>query len=100
MIKWKDDWKDMLPHEKKFQVAAMISLGIALIVFVFEILDKFDVLPVTVDLFIVSRGLLAVAQACEAVVYWRRERSVAQAFLITAICFGFGTVWEIVKLFI
>ena len=100
MKKWKDDWNEMLPCEKKVQVAAMVSLAVALIVFVFEVLDKFGVLPVAFDLFIISRGLIAVSQACETVVYWRRNRQIAHAFMATAICFGLATIWDIVKLFI
>ena len=100
MKKQKDHWKELLQYEKKFEVAAYIAIGIALIVFVFEVLDKFGVLPVAVDLFIISRGLLAVGQAGMAVVYWRKERHLAHASLIVAIVFGLGVVWDVVELFI
>ena len=100
MKKQKDHWKELLPYEKKFEVASFIFLGVALIVFVFEVLDKFGVLPVAFDLFIISRGLLAVAAACQAVVYWRKERHLAHASMMIAIVFGLGVVWDVVKLFI
>jgi len=98
--KQKDHWKELLPYEKKFEVASYIALGVFLIVFVFEVLDKFGVLPVAFDLYIISRGLLAVGQACMTVVYWRKERHLAHACLFVAIVFGLGTVWDVVELFI
>lgn len=100
MKKQKDHWKELLPYEKKFEVASYIALGVALIVFVFEGLDIFGILPVAFDLSIILRGLMAVFGACQAVVYWRKERHLAHVSMMIAIVFGLGAVWDIVKLFI
>ena len=100
MKKWKDHWNELLPYEKKFEVAFWILLGLFLVTFLIEILDKLNVMPVDMDMFIVLKGLLAAANACEAVSEWRKNRSFAHACVACAVVFGLGTVWEIVKLFI
>ena len=100
MKKWKARWKELLPYEKKFAVAAYVMLAVFLIVFTFEVLDKFGIISVGIDLFIVFGGVLAIGQGCEAVVCWRKERNLAYIFMMAAIVFGFGAVWDVVKLFI
>ena len=100
MKKWKDHWNELLPHEKKFEVAGWILTSLFVISFLIEILDKTNVMPVDMDMFIVAKGILAAANACEAVVCWRKNRSFAHACVACAVVFGLGTVWEIVKLFI
>ena len=100
MKKWKDHWNELLPYEKKFEVAFWILTSLFFISFLIEILDKTNVMPVDMDMFIVAKGLLAAANACEAVSEWRKNRSFAHACVACAVVFGLGTVWEIVKLFI
>ena len=100
MKKWKDHWAELLPYEKKFEVATWVLFGLFLVVFVLEVMDWIKVLTLPVDLDIIGGLLIASAQACEAVVYWRKARHLAHAFLLGAIVFGLGTVWDVVKLFI
>ena len=100
MKKWKEHWNELLPYEKKFEVAFWILTSLFFISFLIEILDKTNVMPVDMDMFIVAKGLLAAANACEAVSEWRKNRSFAHACVACAVVFGLGTVWEIVKLFI
>ena len=100
MKKWKDHWNELLPYEKKFEVAFWILTSLFFISFLIEILDKTNVMPVDMDMFIVAKGLLAAANACEAVSEWRKNRSFAYACIACTVVFGLGTVWEIVKLFI
>lgn len=100
MKKWKDRWNVLLPYEKKFEVASLILLGLGLVTFLVEVLDKFGVLPVAIDMFLISKGILAAAEGCEAVVCWRKERNFAHACIMMAIWLGLGIVWDIVKLVI
>ena len=100
MKKWKDHWNELLPYEKKFEVAFWILTSLFFISFLIEILDKTNVMPVDMDMFIVAKGILAAANACEAVSEWRKNRSFAYACIACTVVFGLGTVWEIVKLFI
>ena len=100
MKKWKERWKELLPYEKKFEVASSIFLCLSIIVFIFEILDKLGVLPVAIDMFIISKGMLVGGQICQTVVLWREERHLAHIFMMAAICYGLGIVRDIVKLYI
>ena len=100
MKRYKDKCNEFLTYEKKVEVAFWILLGLFLITFLIEILDKLNVMPVNMDMFIVAKGILAAANACEAVSEWRKNRSFARACVACAVVFGLGTVWEIVKLFI
>ena len=100
MKKWKQRWNELLPYEKKFEVACYILLFVAVIVFVFEVLDKTNVLPVAFDFYILTTGLLLLGLVCSAVACWRTERSSAKASIGLAIWCVITLVWEIVKLFI
>lgn len=98
MKKWKERWKEMLPYEKKCEVATGIFLFLAILAFLFEVLDKIGVFPVAIDPFVIGKVMLVAAQSCQAVVCWRKERNLAYAFMMVAICFGLGVIWDIVKL--
>ena len=100
MKKWKQRWNELLPYEKKFEVACYILLFVAVIVFVFEVLDKTNVLPVAFDFYILTTGLLLLGLVCSAVACWRTERSSAKASIGLAIWCAITLIWEIVKLFI
>ena len=100
MKKQKDHWNELLPYEKKFEVATWVLFGLFLVVFALEIMGWIKVLTIPVDLDIVGGFLIASAEACQAVVLWRKERNVAHASMMVAIVFGLGAVWDIVKLFI
>ena len=100
MKKWKERWKELLPYEKKFEVASSVFLCLFIIGFLFEILDKLGVLPVAIDMNIISSGMLLGGQTCQTVVLWRKERHLAYIFMIMAIWLGLSIVWDIVKLFI
>ena len=84
----KERWKELLPYEKKFDVATLVFSCAVVIVFIFEVLDRFNVLPVSFDLFIIVQGLLALASACSAVVLWRTERRTAKGNIALAIVFA------------
>ena len=100
MKKQKDHWNELLPYEKKFEVATWVLFGLFFVVFAMEIMTWIKVLILPFALEIPGHLLLGSAQACQAVVYWRKERNVAHACLLAAIVFGLGAVWDIVKLFI
>lgn len=100
MKKWKERWNKLLPYEKKFEIATWVLLFVAAIAFVFEVLDKTNVLPVAFDFFILTNGLLMLALVCSAVACWRTERSSAKASIGLAIWCAIHIIWEIVKLFI
>ena len=99
MKKQKERWNKMLPYEKKCEVACHILLFLAVIAFVFEMLDKFNVLPVAFDFYILAEGLMLPALICSAVACWRTERSSAKASIGLAIWCAIHIIWEIVKLF-
>jgi len=100
MKKQKERWNNMLPYEKKFEVGCWVLLFVAVIAFVFEMLDKFNVLPVAFDFFILTNGLLMLALVCSAVACWRTERSSAKSSIGLAIWCAITLIWEIIKLFI
>ena len=100
MKKWKERWNKLLPYEKKCEVACYILLFVVVIAFVFEMLDKFNVLPVAFDFYILTNGLLMLALVCSVVACWRTERSSAKASIGLAIWCAITLIWEIVKLFI
>ena len=100
MKKWKERWNKLLPYEKKFEIATWVLLFVGVIAFVFEMLDKFNVLPVAFDFYILTNGLLMLALVCSAVACWRTERSSAKASIGLTIWCAITLIWEIVKLFI
>ena len=103
MKKQKDHWKELLPYERKFEVAAWALCGMFFLVLFLELMvwHKLLTLPVHVDIVDILGGfLIAAAQGCEAVALWRKNRSVAHVFFLMAIVFGLGTIRDIVKLFI
>ena len=99
MKRWKDHWNELLPYEKRFEVASGVLFCLCLIFLLLDILSAFGVVKIRIDAFAISRVLLVVGHACQVVVNWRIERNVANTFLISAIVFGLGAVWDIVKLF-
>ena len=100
MKKWKDHWKELLPYEKRFE-AAMWVLFCAFAVFIsLDFLDSFGVLAVGFDAFEIAGALIAAAQACQAVVYWRTNRKLARTSLLVAIIFCLATLQDIVMLLV
>ena len=100
MKKWKERWREMLPYEKWFEVAGWVLLCPAVILLALDILGAFGILAISFDAHAASRILFVMANACEAVVNWRYARNVAHACIMTAVVFGLGAVWDIIKLFI
>jgi uncharacterized membrane protein YjjB (DUF3815 family) len=100
MKKWKERWNEMLPYEKKFEVATYVLVCHWLVFFVLDILAEFGVLAISFDAYEIARLFAALAMGCQAVVYWRRKRGTAIFFLILGILWGRNAIWEIVKLFI
>ena len=100
MKKWKERWNEMLPYEKKFEVASWVILCPAVAFLVLDILDAFGVLTLAFDAFVVSLVPLALAFGCQAVVCWRKYRSTAIWSMIMGIWWGLDVIWEIAKLFI
>ena len=100
MKKQKDHWQELLPYEKKFEVAAWVLCGLFFLVLALELMAwrKLPTFPVAVD--ILGGLLITAAQGCEAVACWRKNRNAAHGFLLLAIVFGLGVLWDIVKLFI
>ncbi len=96
MKKWKEIWqnefKDLLPYEKKFRVAGLIFLAVFALVFILEIL-------LTYDLSILVRAVLALALVCYAISAWRKQRSKAIVFIVAAAWHAIRTIYEIVQLF-
>ena len=100
MKKWKERWKEMLPYEKKFEVATWVILSPAIVFFAMDILAAFGALTIPFDAFLISKLFGALAMGCQTVVYWRRERGTAIVFLILGILWGRNAIWDFVKLFI
>ena len=92
-------WKEMLPYEKKFEVASWVSLSPAIVFFVMDILAAFGVTTIGLDAFADSLVPLALALGCQAVVCWRKERGAAIFFMIMGIWWGLDAIWEVVRLF-
>ena len=100
MKKWKDHWNELLPYEKRFEVATEVFISLFLIFFLLDVLAVLHVVTIDFDAFAVSRLWLVAGYVCQTVVYWRIERKVANSFLTLAVVFGLGVVWDIVKLFL
>lgn len=100
MKKWKERWNEMLPYEKKFEIATWIILCPAVVFFVLDILDAFGILTLAFDAFVISLVPLVLALGCQTVVCWRKYRSTASWFMIVGIWWGLDAILEIVKLFI
>ncbi|MBR2048450.1 MAG: hypothetical protein IJ960_07620 [Oscillospiraceae bacterium] len=100
MKKQKDHWQELLPYERKFEVAAWVLCGLFFLVLALEMMAwrKLLVFPAAVDL--LGGLLITAANGCGAVVYWRKKRNHAQVCILVAIVFGLGVLWDIVKLFI
>ena len=99
MKKWKDHWKELLPYEKRFEVAMWVLMGAFVIFLALDFLGAFGVLTIGFDAFVIAGALIAAAQACEAVVYWRTNRRLAHTSIILAIIFGLCTIRDIARLF-
>ena len=98
--KQKDHWKELLPYEKRFEVAKWV-LFFALAVFIaLDFMDSFGVIAIGFDAHVISGVLITAALVCEAVVYWRTNRQVAHSSLVLAVIFGFMSLRNIVKLFL
>ena len=96
MKKWKQRWqnefKDLLPYEKKFRVAALTLNAVFVLVFILEIL-------LTCDLTILVRAVLALALGCYVISVWRKERSSAILFAIAAGWNAISAIYKIAQLF-
>jgi hypothetical protein len=100
MKKWKDQWKELLPHEKRFEVASWV-LACAFIVFLtLDNLKESGFLTFAFDSAVIAVALMTAVQACEAVAYWRTNRGLAYSSIILAIICGLGVLQNIVKLFL
>ncbi len=97
--KQKDHWNELLPHEKRFEVAMWVLFGAFVIFFALDILGAFGVLTIGFDAFVIAGALIAAAQACQAVVYWRTNRGLAHTSTILAILFGLCTLRDVARLF-
>ena len=100
MKKWKDHWKELLPHEKRFEVATWVLFCAFVIFFALDLLGAFGVLTIGFDAFAIARVLFVAVEVCQAVVYWRTNRNLAHSYLVMAFIFGLGILRAIVKLFI
>lgn len=98
--KQKDHWNELLPYEKRFEVAMWVFFCAFVVFFALDILRATSVFDIGFDAFPITRALIAAVSACEAVVYWRTNRNFAHTCVMCAVVFGLGTVWDIVKLFI
>jgi len=75
--KQKEHCNELLPYEKRFEVVKWVLF----------------------DTFVITGALIAAAEACQAVIYWRTYRNLAHSSIILAIIFGLCTVRDIVRLF-
>ena len=89
---WQNEFKDLLPYEKKFRVAGWILMPVFVLVFILEIL-----LPCDLDILV--RMVLALTVGCYAVSAWRKQRSMAITFIVAASWNAIRAIYEIVKLF-
>ena len=92
MRKWKEFWQESLPYEKVFHIAFLTLSGLCLILVVLLLCH---ILPDTLGLFL-GTGLLALLNACDIVVQWRRSRSqaywgIARAAFLAVLVFLFIT---------
>ena len=99
MKKWKERWNEMLPYEKKFEVASYIFLGLALGVMLFQIFLLIVKGGYLVDIKFLDTGLMSLIFGCSAVVSWRKQRGTAIFLMIMGIWNGLDAIWEIVRLF-
>ena len=88
MKKWKEYWNELLPYEKWFDVVSWALCCGFLMFFVLDILGEFGILAIGFDAYPIEGLLIAAAQACQAVVFWRTKRNQAYASLVMAIIFG------------
>ena len=95
----KERWKELLPYEKKFDIACLVLLCIALIFLVFWGLDKVGVLIPPFDLFLLVEGACALGFACGAVTMWRKERSHAIFYIVMAAVNAIKATYEIAQFF-
>ena len=100
MKKWKERWNNLLPYEKKFDIACLVLLCIALIFLIFWGLDKVGVLTPPFDLFPLVEGACALGFACGAVTMWRKERSHAIFYIAMAAVNAIKATYEIAQLFL
>jgi hypothetical protein len=100
MKKWKDQWKELLPYEKRFEVAMWVLVCAFVVFFALDILREIGVLDIGFDAFPIGRALIIAANVCEAVVCWRTNRNLAHTAIITAVIFGLGAIRDIVRLFL
>lgn len=100
MKKWKERWNEMLPYEKKFEVASYVLICPFAVFFVLDILAAFGVLTIAFDAFVISTVFGALTLGCQTVVCWRKERNTAILAMIMGIWWGLDVIWEIAKLFI
>ncbi len=98
--KQKDHWNELLPYEKRFEVATWVLFGAFVIFFALEILRATGHLAIGFDPFPITRVMVVAMNVCEAVVYWRTKREFAHSCVMVAIVFGLGAIWDIVKLFV
>ncbi len=98
--KQKDHWNELLPYEKRFEVATWVLFCAFVVFFALDLLGAFGVLTVGFDAFVIAGALIAAAEVCQAVVYWRTYRNLAHTSLIMAIIFSLSVIRDIVKLFI
>ena len=85
MKKWKNHWAELLPYEKKIEVTALLLAGVAGISLVCDVLQTFGAFSLGFDFFMVGKLALTFGLACEAVVFWRKQRNSAVAFTVSAI---------------
>ena len=96
MRKWKEFWQESLPYEKVFRIASLILTGLILILVVLVLCR---VLPDTLGIFTIAIGLMVLDCACDAVVWWRRERFVAIICIAAVALFAALTIWGITKVY-
>ena len=99
MKKWKERWNEMLPYEKKLEVASYVLFCPFVVFFVFDVLAAFGILTIAFDAFLISKVFGALALGCQTVVCWRKERGTAIWIMIMGIWWGLDAIWEIVRLF-
>ena len=98
--KQKEHWDELLPHEKRFEVAMWVFLGAGVVFLVLDVLRVIGVLAIGFNPFPIARAMIVAANVCQAVVCWRTNRNLAHTSIIVAVGFGLGTIWDIVKLFL
>ena len=98
MKKWKERWNAMLPHEKIFEMASWCAFTAFVIVWCIGLLQKCEILTLHFHAAVICRVLVTIVTACQAVVWWRKDRAWSYGFILACIVFGVRAVWDILRL--